>query len=404
VTTRTNRVTIEAAALTLLDYCRSRNFSGFDPYDALNSPVLSAATRRSRRARLVVTQLLKRSPIDVRSLIGVRPAQNPKAIGLFLSGTVALSSCGLVRDEGLIDTLKASLTALRSPAVPYWCWGYSFPWQTRTTLIPRGAPNLVCTVFAGAGLLDAYESTGDARCLEMASSAADYIRDRLYWQQGSAAGFSYPDPSARLVIHNANFLGAAYLSRVAALTGKRDLIAPALAVARCSARQQRPDGSWPYGEAATQRWIDNFHTGYNLCALRAIGVYTHSREFAFSVRRGFDFYRAQLFRQDGAPVYYAGRSYPIDIHCVAQSIVTLTACRELAADNLARARGIIDWALGRMRDARGCFYYRVGRVTTIRTSFMRWSQAWMLFALATFIAESAVAASGRAENRAPVPA
>jgi hypothetical protein len=38
-----------------------------------------------------------------------------------------------------------------------------------------------------------------------------------------------------------------------------------------------------------------------------------------------------------------------------------------------------------MWDSRGFFYYRVLRSCTIRTSYMRWSQAWMLLALATLL-------------------
>jgi hypothetical protein len=38
-----------------------------------------------------------------------------------------------------------------------------------------------------------------------------------------------------------------------------------------------------------------------------------------------------------------------------------------------------------MWDDRGYFYYRIVPVGTIKTSYMRWAQAWMLVALATFI-------------------
>jgi len=41
-----------------------------------------------------------------------------------------------------------------------------------------------------------------------------------------------------------------------------------------------------------------------------------------------------------------------------------------------------------MWDDRGFFYYRVLRLCTIRTSYMRWSQAWMLLALSTMLGES----------------
>ena len=38
--------------------------------------------------------------------------------------------------------------------------------------------------------------------------------------------------------------------------------------------------------------------------------------------------------------------------------------------------------MAHMWDERGFFYYRVLRGLTIRTPYMRWSQAWMLLALA----------------------
>jgi len=43
-----------------------------------------------------------------------------------------------------------------------------------------------------------------------------------------------------------------------------------------------------------------------------------------------------------------------------------------------------------MWDERGFFYYRVLRLCTIRTSYMRWSQAWMLLALSTLLNEARV--------------
>jgi len=105
----------------------------------------------------------------------------------------------------------------------------------------------------------------------MAVSAADYLLNELYWtEKDTAAGFRYPLPSSRTRVHNANFLGAALLSRVYSRSGEKKFLEPALKAARYSAAQQRGDGSWDYGESSTQMWIDNFHTGYNLCALRIL--------------------------------------------------------------------------------------------------------------------------------------
>lgn len=138
-------------------------------------------------------------------------------------------------------------------------------------------------------------------------------------------------------------------------------------------------------EAASQQWIDNFHTGYNLGALRSIGASLGGPEFEDSVRRGFEFYREHFFRDDAAPKYFHDRDYPIDVHCVAQSILTLLEFQDLNAGNLQMVQAVFEWAMKHMWDERGFFYYRVLRLGTIRTSYMRWSQAWMLLALTTLL-------------------
>ena len=386
---RTSLEDLETATRKLLAYCWANDWAGHDPYDALNSRVFTAMpVLDSRLPRLVITQILKRSPINVRSLMLIPKTQNPKAIALFLTGFLKLSSLGAPSREELVRLMIDRLIALRSRETPYWCWGYSFPWQTRTIIVPRAAPNLVCTSFVATALLDVYEQCQEPRCLGMAVSAADYILNSLYWTEGSSvASFSYPLASLRSQTHNANFLGAALFCRVYKHTGEKRFLGPGLRVARYSAAKQRDDGSWTYGEAPTQRWIDNFHTGYNLCALQSICRYAETTEFEACIRRGLEFYQAHFFRADGAPRYFHNRTYPIDIHCVAQSIITLLALRGLDQDNVRLAHSVFRWAMKHMWDDRGFFYYRVLRFWTIRTSYMRWSQAWMLLAMSTLLDE-----------------
>lgn len=386
-------IEVEHVARRLFAYCKANDWSGYDPYDALNSGLFAAVPAlNSRIPRLVVTQALKRSPINIRALLQIPKTQNPKGIALFLSALLKapqLEATEAAESGDLAGSLAHTLSDLRSPGAPYWCWGYSFPWQTRTIVVPRGTPNLVCTVFVAEALLDLYEKRGDARHLDMACSAAEYILNDLYWSDGgSVAGFSYPLPSERTQIHNANLLGAAFLCRVSALTGDAKFVAPALKAARHSAARQASDGSWAYGEADTQAWIDNFHTGYNLDALRQIDRCLGTREFDARIRLGFDFYKAHFLRADGAARYFHDRTYPIDIHCVAQSILTLLAFRDFGPDNVRLAHRVFQWAATNMWDERGFFHYRVLRFATIRTPYMRWSQAWMLLAVATLLDES----------------
>jgi hypothetical protein len=442
---------IKGVTLKLLDYCRANDWAGYDPYDALNSKFFKYVPfLDSRFPRLVLTQLLKRSPINLRPLLMIPKTQNPKAIALFLTAFLKLERMELLKDKGLISLMVQKLIELRSPTHLnnsgslinpsnsmnsnnlYWNWGYSFPWQTRTILVHRGAPNLVCTTFVANALLDLYEtglrasskavfkpptsseavssgevylqpqtsnvfdpsssneavlkpSTSYALCLEMATSSADYILNELYWAKGDSAGFSYPLPSFQTQVHNANFLAAALFCRIYKHNGEKKYLEPALKVARYSVRLQHLDGSWAYGEHKTQRWVDNFHTGYNLGALRTICRYLDTNEFEPHIRKGFEFYKNHFFREDGAPKYFHNKTFPIDIHSVAQGIVTLMEFQDLDQGNLELAYRVFRWAMTNMWEIHEHFCYQVTPYNKNKISYMRWSQAWMLLALAVLL-------------------
>jgi hypothetical protein len=85
---------IQAAYDQLFSWCQEHDFAGHDPFDALNSRVFqSTPLAQSRNARLIWTQLVKRSPADVRNVIRVPAERNAKGIALF---TLA-QACKLIR-------------------------------------------------------------------------------------------------------------------------------------------------------------------------------------------------------------------------------------------------------------------------------------------------------------------
>jgi hypothetical protein len=147
-----------------------------------------------------------------------------------------------------------------------------------------------------------------------------------------------------------------------------------------------------------QSWIDNFHTGYNLTSLRSLGRNLGTTEFEPHTVRGFKFYRKHFFREDGAVRYFHNRTYPIDIHSVAQSLLTLLEFQDVDSTNNVIIRSVYEWTMKHMWDESGFFYYRVLKTATIRTSYMRWSQAWMLLALTVFL-EKLTCAEGRSVTK-----
>lgn len=374
------------AALELLAYCRANRWQGYDPYDALNSRLFNATPlAKLKLARLILTQGVKRSPINFRPLLLIPKAHNPKGLALFLSALLKLKRCRITEDTDTILTMVEHLQILRSPGTEYCCWGYHFDWQTRTDLVPKHSPNIICTTFAANALLDAFEQLSNPAWLTAAESSAKFIIDRLLWSRGaSGVCFSYT-PTGRTEIHNANLLGAALIARVSRLTGKSHYLSIALEAARYSVERQRADGSWHYGESPAQHWIDNFHTGFNLVALHRIREYAETREFDQAIRKGYDFYLGHFFRRDGAPKYFHDSVYPVDIHSIAQSIITLVELADDMGGTGPLVDSIVKWGLVHMRDPRGFYYFQKHRFFTVRTSFMRWSQAWMLMAYSTLL-------------------
>ena len=237
----------EEAVARLFDYCHAANWSGHDPYDALNSKLFKALPfLDARLPRLVLTQALKRLPFNLRSLLLVPRKPNPKGHALFLQATLRLNEAGLLDEPALPEKLASDIERMRSPG-SYCSWGYSFPWQTRTVLVPAGSPNLVCTMFVANALVDLFEVGRKGKYLEMAASAAEYMVRELFWSSAEGvASFRYPFPTSSVPVHNANFLAAGFLSRVYQYTHEEKFLEPALRAARYSANRQLADGSWLY--------------------------------------------------------------------------------------------------------------------------------------------------------------
>src|SRR5260221_7421008 len=83
-------IDLKAAHETLWHWCRAHDFAGYDPYDALNSKLFQATPlKHSRIARLLWTQLFKRSPLNLRWLAPVPAERNPKATALFALAALA---------------------------------------------------------------------------------------------------------------------------------------------------------------------------------------------------------------------------------------------------------------------------------------------------------------------------
>jgi hypothetical protein len=373
-------------------------FAGWDPYDGLNGRLFRATPFfKVPLARQAWIQLIKRSPVNLRPLTLQQKEVLAKGVALFALGAWRLadqagssggSSSGSTAMIGTAAGADAAtwrargtrlldhLMTLRSPGFPEPCWGYPYDWQSRAFFQPRNAPNLICSVFA-AMAFERRTDGGDATTVP--DGVADFIRRVLIRRSGPHTWVTYT-PTTNTQVHNVNMLGAALLARSAKRRNDAELAELARATMKFSVDHLDPDGSWPYGEAPNQAWIDNFHTGYNLVALEDYRKTTGETWMDDALGAAYRYWDRTFFKPDGAPSYYHDSHWPIDIHCSAQAILTWLDLARLDPEARAKAAKTTAWTLRHLWDGTD-FTFQKGPWWVNEVPQIRWGQAWMFWAL-----------------------
>ncbi len=369
-------------------YCESEEFKGYDPYDGLNSSVFNAipGISKSRIARLAWIQTYKRSPVNLRKITGIKKEYNPKALGLFLSSYCNLYSID-PKQEYLdkIYFFAARLQELKNTNWSGACWGYNFDWQARAFFQPKHTPTVVASVFIGSAFLDAYEITKDDALLKTARSTCDFILKDLNRTTDNEGNFSFSySPLDKSVVFNASLLGSRLLARIYSFTGEKKLIEEAKKSVEFCCKYQKDDGSWGYGTLSFHQWIDNFHTGYNLECIADYMKFSGDHAYENHVTKGFDYYIKTFFTKEGIPKYYNNSIYPVDIHAPAQLVITIAKLGKFNEQKVIMDTVLL-WTISKMQSDKGFFYYQINKYFSSKIAYMRWAQAWMFYALSTYI-------------------
>jgi rhamnogalacturonyl hydrolase YesR len=368
-------------------YCETEGFKGYDPYDGLNSPFAKLLQfDQSRLLRLVWIQAFKKSPINLRPLFFIEKDYNPKGIALFLTGYCNLYK--ITKNKVYLDKvhyLAKILLSLKSKGFSGSCWGYNFPWQSRSHFVPKGYPTVVTTSFASYALIDAFECTKKTEYLDEAISSCKFIlKDLKKTKRGDGHFFSY-SPLRHSCVYNASLLASRLLSRVYIYFKDEKIINNAKASIEVCAAAQGENGAWKYGELSHQNWVDSFHTGFNLECISEYQKYSEDVSYSKNLEIGLQYYLKEFFYENGKAKYFDNRVYPIDIHSTAQFVVALFRMEKLN-EYKKRVDVVIEWAINKMQDKlKGYFYYQISKYVSNRIPYMRWSQAWMFYALSFYI-------------------
>jgi len=368
----------------LFHWLEDHDYRAYDTFDGLNARLLRPLTFNRPLLRIVLQQGVRRFPLNLRPLLGIAPERSTKGIGFLARGFIRLyQSTGDViwgtRAESMLEWLLENQSSGYNGA----CWGNHFDYQSRSVFVTKLSPSVVWTSLIGHAFLDAYDQFQDEKYLETAISSCIHIeRDLGAYQEGNSLCIHY-FPTSTHQVHNANTLGASLLARTSSYTQNqlwREMAAKAMLY---TAKYQREDGSWYYGEASNLHWVDNFHTAYVLDCFHRYGKATGEDRFDRQMMDGYWYWKKTFFLSEGTPRYYNHKTMPLDIQCCSQAIDTLVLFRDRDPESLALAVKVAQWTIENMQDPTGYFYYRRYSSQIVnKTPTMHWGQATMLCALA----------------------
>ena len=261
------RTLIDHSLRSVQKWVEGRAYKGYDPGDGLTS-YLRPLTCGNIFAERVLQQLVWKSPVNLRPLIGVVPLESTKGRGFMAWGYLHLYEA--FRDHSYLQKAVACLEWLdqaRETGHAGHCWGNHFDFTTRTGRMKAHTPTVVWSGLIGQAFLEAYEQTCESRFLEIAESICEWILNlpREVTERGSCLSYTAAHQSS---VHNSNLLGAGMLARTWKHRQKAEYRGVARDAVEYSCSRQLPDGSWWYGEEEKFHWIDNFHTAYNLDSLK----------------------------------------------------------------------------------------------------------------------------------------
>ena len=372
---------IHQAHSALREYIERENYQGYDPYDALNSSFTWLT--RFKWPSVILIQVLKRLPINIRPLLGIRKSVNPKALGLMLSAHCF--DYERTRDElhkQRMDTLFDMILAQRSKGWKNYCWGYDFKWASPVKTLEEYSPTIVVSGFISRGIRAYCDLTQKPEALEVLKSIGRFADEDLpKLVEGEGTCISYSTVKKDLC-HNASLLAGEVFAALYALTKDESYKEKAYSIALFSANAQNEDGSWAYSKdiaTGKVRVQTDFHQGYVIDSLKRISKDIGVHDFDSQISKGLDFYFTHQFSEQGKAYWRLPEQWPSDIHHQAQGVITA------AVHDSSTAKNILNYTIKHFQLAQGAFAFRKHRLITNRITYMRWAYAWMYLAMSTYL-------------------
>lgn len=370
---------IQASLFRLLKHMEKEKYMGYDPYDGLTSPLFKLPLlSSSHKIRFYSQQIIKRSRVNLRPLLGIKKRLNPVTLGLAVQSYATLYAATKKEEyrtkaSELIKTLESLIPNGFHGA----CWGYDFPWEARYATIPAYQPTIVATGIIANGLFEAWEKMQSDHAAKLLGSTAAFVMNDLNRQNDSDGSFCFSySPFDKEMVFNASMKGVRLLSQAYLVNKDGTYLNAAEGAVKWVMKHQTPEGSWVYSKRNTGKWVDNYHTGYILDCLESYIRISNDHQYLPALNNGIKYYTSNFITNTGQPKFYNNEPYPADCTAAGQTLLTLIRFNQTDL-----AKTVAVWMHDHMQSEKGNFYFRKYKTHIEKTDFMRWSDAWMLAGL-----------------------
>lgn len=377
---------IEQSLNKLEKWIEDHNYKGYDPADGLTS-YLRPLTFGNLFLDRVLQQVIWRFPFNLRPILGVKPLDSNIGRGYIAAGyLIRFKMTGEEAYKAKAISCLDWLMKNKAPGFEHYSWGKMFDFASRGGRQGKYEPITIWTSLIGMAFLNAYETLSDKKYLNVAESVCEWImeRPRNITESGFCINYT-PFGPGDCTIHNQSMVAAAMLARTARFKQNSAYVEIARGAMDYSCTRQLPNGGWLYGEDQKYHWIDNFHTGYNLDALKCFIESTSDKTYEGNLKSGFEFFKDNFFERTGRPKYYHNRTFPIDSQCCAQAIETLVNFSDYDKSSLSLAQDVARWTIENMQDRGGHFYFMRYPSMVLKMPMIHWAQAVTYKALAVLL-------------------
>ncbi|MBP5723787.1 MAG: hypothetical protein J6X18_09495 [Bacteroidales bacterium] len=382
-------------ALELLEHVEQENLLGYDPYDFYLSPLAKYFPKS-----IYFLHFFKFFPLNFRPVLDIKKGMVTKVYALMIDSYLNLYE--LDKERIYLDKALRLYKEMISAAVvdtdDELGWGRNYPFKTGGEVHDNKKPLVYLDARLGQAMIHLYDITKDTAILkDLKRVVVNIIRTGRILQHNGWKFIGYsPDNNARLTF-NASMVAVETILKFMDRAGmdvfyvdEYEMRAVCYDIIRTMIHFQENDGSWIYGYSSDGRIFNqkDFHQGFVIDSLYEVLPLISDvslRENAkCAYEKGFQYLKTIQISEKGEFFWRYPQKYPIDIHNQAQGILSLAKNKD--DKNKEKLMTIVDYTVSMFwLPQRKCFAYQKWPIIKNKISYVRWCNAWMLYAMSFFV-------------------